>query len=129
MGFPYQKHRENLAALRNRFPAQFPEHLAIDWGWPDGWHELVESACTAVDISGLDLHWRQIKEKFGGLRLYWACDSGVPDLLTAYFDDLCQQSERSCAGCGKAGRRINKGGWIMTYCRACEEISRRAGAP
>jgi hypothetical protein len=55
----------------------------------------------------------QIKEKFGGLRIYY-------DGRSDYIDGLISMAEcysyKTCEACGKPGAKTNHGGWMATLC-------------
>ena len=104
-----------------------------------GWYELLASVCwrifqhenniadririrnkngTTNDQSDLDyipVKFDQIKEKFGGLRIYY---SGGDDYVDGVIDMAEEMSYKICEICGNAGKP-NKGGWITTLCDGC----------
>ena len=55
----------------------------------------------------------QIKEKFGGLRLYYEGSDPYIDGLIAMAEAT---SFKTCEQCGKEGKRRTKGGYIYTSC-------------
>ena len=61
--------------------------------------------------------WRivQLKEKFGGIRLY---SNFASDELYNVIDKYEQISYRTCGVCGKPATKISKG-WIYPYCDDC----------
>ena len=61
--------------------------------------------------------WRivQLKEKFGGIRLY---SNFASDELYDIIDKYEQISYRTCGVCGKPATKISKG-WIYPYCDDC----------
>ncbi len=61
--------------------------------------------------------WRivQLKEKFGGMRLY---SNFASDELYDIIDKYTQISYRTCGDCGKPATKISKG-WIYPYCDDC----------
>ena len=61
--------------------------------------------------------WRivQLKEKFGGIRLY---SNFASDELYDVIDKYEQISYRTCGVCGKPATKISKG-WIYPYCDDC----------
>lgn len=97
-------------------------------GWNDlplGWFPLVDALLT--DLSKLPT-WNisqvsQIKEKFGGLRVYIDYLETNTDADIAQMDELISKAEtRSlelCQSCGAAGTRKNKGNWVVTMCDMC----------
>ena len=105
----------------------------------DGWYELLSSVCwrifqheqniseriavrnkygTLNDQSDLDyvpVKFDQIKEKFGGLRIYF---SGGDDYVEGIVGMAEEMSYKICEVCGNSGKP-NKGGWITTLCNNC----------
>jgi hypothetical protein len=59
----------------------------------------------------------QIKEKFGGLRIYF---SGGDDYVEGVVDMAEEYSYKVCEVCGNAGKP-NKSGWITTLCDNCRD--------
>ncbi len=57
----------------------------------------------------------QIKEKFGGLRIY---HSGGDDYIDGLIGMAESFSYKICEVCGERGKP-NKGGWIATLCDKC----------
>ena len=55
----------------------------------------------------------QIKEKFGGLRIY---TSWEPDYLKAMILKAGHESEHICEICGARGKNEEINGWYMTLC-------------
>lgn len=99
------------------------EYTELD-SLPDGWdiafgRQMCEELREAlIEDDDLD-KWRivQMKEKFGGLRLYDnGCKQGsrVPDIIEKYE----RISERTCINCGKPATKITCG-WIMPVCDDC----------
>jgi len=92
-----------------------------------GWHAPVRKACLALEriaekheapedpYEDPDLRPRaaQIKEKFGGLRLYI---NGHSDEAAAIVDTAEAECAKLCEACGEAGRLRNDLGWITTLC-------------
>ena len=91
-----------------------------------GWTEILTNAfkqiAEAFDKEGVDFSEfsvSQIKEKFGGLRIYTgSLDVDVADQVCEIIDDAETESCRTCEWCGKLGKARN-GGWIKTLCEEC----------
>lgn len=83
----------------------------------DGWASLVREGLAAVAGRGvLD----QVKEKFGGLRLY---SSSLPETSEAEneamwdaLEAIMNRSTSICEQCGAPGQLVVRGGWYRTAC-------------
>lgn len=86
----------------------------------EGWQELITTVHTALTALFPEYEILQIKEKFGGLRYYWAAPEGAdPALVTAghaLVDAAEAQSFKICERCGKEGSVQSLGGWLVTLC-------------
>ena len=60
------------------------------------------------------IHWEQIKEKFGELRLYASAIDGIDKILTRY--ELL--SRCYCEDCGKPARYVTNG-YVVYMCEDC----------
>ena len=58
----------------------------------------------------------QVKEKFGGLRIYFI---GGDLRLRGYVDGLAAASYYICEYCGRAGFLREDLGWVKTLCDGC----------
>ena len=122
-----------------------PMESCMSWGCEigNGWYELLNSVCWRIfqyeqniadrvrirtkngkenDQSDLDyvpVKFDQIKEKFGGLRIYY---SGGDDYVDGIVGMADEYSYKVCEVCGNAGKP-NKGGWISTLCDSCRNKS------
>ncbi|MDT3736820.1 MAG: hypothetical protein ROZ00_11385 [Denitratisoma sp.] len=139
--------KNRAALLKRRFPEQFEDlpnyMISID----PGWFGPIEEACRRIDALLTNeekalFRWRQIKEKFGGLRMYWN-EGGVyldfigPDSLAHIVVEperprLSEQTRERIAGivaeaakkastrcqiCGAPGTLRRRGdGWLVTAC-------------
>jgi len=93
------------------------------WGCEtaDGWFDLIYQACQEIkkvlkedDTFVFD----QIKEKFGGLRLY--C-STTNDEAYKIADSYEEKSYKVCEYCGSQDDVESKGLWIKTLCKKCRD--------
>jgi hypothetical protein len=113
------------------------------WGCEvgNGWYELLSSLCDiitnhekniefrikvrnkngvendAADLSYVPVIFDQVKEKFGGLRIYF---SGGDDYVFGAVGMAEAYSYKICEFCGNPGRP-NKDGWISTLCDNCRQ--------
>jgi hypothetical protein len=96
-----------------------------------GWSSLVARCIAALDEIGEPYEIHQVKEKFGGLRFYFAFDEALsnPDndhgieirihLRRAAYENISAieaESFRTCEKCGALGQRASNGHWIKTLC-------------
>jgi len=105
----------------------------------NGWYELLSSLChriknheeniasrlkyheknntnpSASDSCYIPVTFDQVKEKYGGLRVYF---SGGDDYVFGAVSMAEEYSYKICEICGNAGKP-NKGGWISTLCDNC----------
>lgn len=125
------------------FRSEFAERAS---GYPavgDGWQLIVEKAVERIDAAVGDLlrngkaviRIEQIKEKFGGLRLYADC-TVLPLEIEARFQEAIDLAEArsycTCEVCGARGRLHDDYGWFTTRCdrhAAGEPIEPKRGDP
>lgn len=126
----------NLFANKDKTPMQSPMCFGIEVG--DGWYELLASVCWRIsqheqniedskrvfkdqpekiqeELEYFPVKFDQVKEKFGGLRIYY---SGGDDYIDGVTSMVEEYSYKVCEVCGNAGKP-NKGGWITTLCDNC----------
>lgn len=91
----------------------------------DGWFKIIDEACE--ELSKLQgIQFSQVKEKFGGLRLYLDTydEGGVADKIIHKAE---KESYKTCENCGKPGKP-NKSGWISTLCTSCRKSQHAANS-
>jgi hypothetical protein len=111
------------------------------WGCEcgNGWYDIISNVCWMIkqredNIKGrkeylekndperlseeheyFPVKFDQVKEKYGGLRLYF---SGGDDYVRGLVSMAEAFSYKVCEVCGNKGEP-NKGGWISTLCESC----------
>lgn len=86
-----------------------------------GWHDLLLGLHSNLIAIAPDYGTSQVKEKFGGLRVYLATPEpkAIRDLISAAES----ASYMTCEICGQPGEpRRPKGrpmGWVKTVCESC----------
>ncbi len=109
----------------------------------NGWRELLSSLChritnheeninirlkyceknntnpSAQDACYIPVTFDQVKEKYGGLRVYF---SGGDDYVFGAVSMAEEYSYKICEVCGNAGKP-NREGWISTLCDNCRNKS------
>lgn len=93
----------------------------------DGWEPIIRKALREISkaqtdflLMGkpLDLHIRQVKEKFGRLVLNIRDKGGLMTRIVAHAE---WASECVCEFCGTTVGVETKGGWVKTLCGPCRE--------
>lgn len=116
-------------------------HSCMAWGIEcnNGWYDIISSVCWRIKQHEDNIKWQteykqktepdykseyfpvkfdQIKEKYGGLRMYF---SGGDEYVGGLISMAEAVSYKICEVCGNKGES-NKQGWISTLC----EIHRNA---
>ena len=109
--------------LQEDFPSLFelrpgvPVSIAVG----DGWEPIVRGLCEKLAVwshrNDAPVRFRQVKEKFGELRI--RLEGG-----DEHVDDLVQQAEQqswtTCEVCGRSGT-LRDEGWMVTLCDPCQK--------
>jgi len=108
------------------FPSVFESQSPIireGFGCEDGWFQLIYSLCREINQiveNAPDYHDNfqvlQVKEKFGGLRFYYA---GSDERIKQLIDDAERISYFRCEKCGKGGSLTVRHGFYQTLCKKC----------
>jgi hypothetical protein len=119
------------AAIARKYPALFGDkdklltESLMEFGCEcsDGWYNLINHVCACIDEHIRNGHWKheepyrffQIKEKYGGLRIY---DNGHDDYIFGVIRLAESLSYVTCEVCGNAGRVCcsKTGYWLRTLC-------------
>jgi len=121
-----------------------PRESCMAWGIEcnNGWYELLASVCWRIfqhekniedkkriladepekikaELEYSPVKFDQIKEKYGGLRIYF---TGGDDYIDGIVSMAEEYSYKVCEVCGNSGKP-NKGGWITTLCENCRNES------
>ena len=92
---------------------------------PDGWQHIAKQVEAVLLAEGMDV--RQMKEKFGGLRVYYNLPFEWEELTEEGWNDKVNQIEtliniadyvcqRTCMTCGEAGTQEVYRGWVSVFC-------------
>lgn len=82
-----------------------------------GWEPIIVAACDS--LLDRDVRFDQIKEKFGGLRIYFTASEEDSEFCSGVVRMAEAMSVATCERCGAAGR-IRGGGWLTCLCDSCE---------
>jgi len=134
----YEKYPD-LFSNRAKSPRESCMSFGIECN--NGWYELLSSVCWRIfqherniadririrnqnaipnnqpDLEYVPVKFDQVKEKYGGLRIYF---SGGDDYVDGIVSMAEEYSYKVCEVCGNAGKP-NKGGWITTLCESCRK--------
>jgi hypothetical protein len=83
----------------------------------NGWFDILDKLFDAIEVlkPGKDFEVYQVKEKFGGLRIY---TTPVSNIILSLIDAVEHESYRTCENCGAAGKPRDTN-WIATLCDGC----------
>ena len=112
--------------LTDQLTARYPQlfrNLPIEVG--NGWYNLLEECCARIMAAkpSESLQAAQVKEKFGGLRLYLSTAGESDEVNKAIFEavDAAEcASFKTCERCGRPGSPGN-GSWRRTLCDQCNK--------
>jgi hypothetical protein len=138
---------EKQKELQNKYP-DFLSNIYCGWSTGSGWNKLLEIAFRSIQSHLDDIKYRnewvdnnpeqakkfdtikrelpelqvaQIKQKFGGLRLYI-------DNMDEYTNGIVAMTENMswhiCEDCGNPGK-LREGGWYRTLCDTCHSPASR----
>lgn len=128
----YEKYPQ-LFVNKDKTPMQSPMCFGIETG--EGWYDIISSLCWMIkqyeDSVVWQTQWKQktepeyksdyfpvkfdqIKEKYGGLRVYFSGGDQYVEGLVSMAEAM---SYHICDVCGNKGE-ANKGGWISVRCEA-----------
>lgn len=121
---------------KDKTPMESPMCFGIETG--NGWYEILDHLCWKIKQHEDNIKWHreylekknpeklasepeyfpvkfdQVKEKYGGLRIYF---SGGDDYINGLVSMAESISYSVCEVCGNKGA-ANKGGWISVRCEA-----------
>jgi hypothetical protein len=117
--------------LFERFPHLYADMYGsvrgscMPWGCcvGKGWYPIIEAMSEKLEALILALPEQhrnevkavQVKEKFGGLRVYMSYQT---EEMSAVIREAEKQCYQTCEQCGQPGK-IQKDGWWSVQCRAC----------
>ena len=94
--------------------------MAFGFMCEKGWHQLIFDTLDKIEEivvrDELDIQVTEVKEKFGGLRIYL---DGYTDEIDSFVQAAEKQSFKICEICGEPGKLREINGWLMTRCDKC----------
>lgn len=82
-----------------------------------GWQPIVEEAAQKIEALNTDVACVQVKEKFGGLRIY---TDYIIDEVVEIIREAEKKAECTCEFCGAPGT-LRQVRWWKTLCDSCNE--------
>ena len=109
-----------LEKYADKFEPGWPASFDVDSGWYDILKELFDNLEPFLNWDIVKIC--QVKEKFGGLRVYvdFHGDIDAEDVKQIHdmIDDAESKSLHTCESCGAIGE-VRTIGWIKTLCDDC----------
>jgi hypothetical protein len=97
--------------------------MAFGFMCEKGWYPLIYDTLDKIEEivvrDELDIQVTEIKEKFGGLRIYL---DGYTDEIDKIVQDAEEQSFHICEICGEPGKLREVNRWLMTRCDRCANL-------
>ena len=93
-----------------------PIAFGIECG--EGWYNLIDYVSSKLESLYQDIEVVQVKEKFGGIRIYTNKDTLEAGKIIEFAE---KESENTCEMCGKKGQMMNYSGWYKTRCHKCKD--------
>jgi len=112
------EHAVGLEKILRRIPDGWGRWIGCGPGWYPIIVELDQQLAGVVP----DYEVHQVKEKFGGLRYYYAGPGHLVDEMDRLVRVAEDKADRTCEACGKPGRLHRTTGaypWYQTLCRRC----------
>lgn len=98
------------------FPVKEDGTVQISISCWDGWFPLLEEFFQKLAALNQPVQILQIKEKFGGLRIYLSnSNEEISDLVEATI----AKANNTCEMCGEKGEVMSSHGWLRCICPAC----------
>jgi len=100
--------------ITNKYPGFFED---CEIGCFCGWLELIDRTVEKVLSVDPSAKAKQIKEKFGRLRIYASCNKEAYQIIL----DAEDESQYICEACGTGDSvRLQPGHWLKHYCDDCQ---------
>ena len=92
--------------------------MAFGFECDEGWYLILKNLFEAISKLNppSDFEIFQVKEKFGGLRVY--TNSSTKE-IEALIDKAEEESFNTCEVCGASAKPSTRGGWVKTICENC----------
>jgi hypothetical protein len=111
--------------FKDRQNSRYAIQFGLECG--NGWFTTIKIACELLEEQIAKMpedeqhkyHADQIKEKFGGLRIYLSSQTDKMSMIIRGAEDICNHTCEICGNRSSAETR-NIEGWYRTLCDDCE---------
>ena len=108
---------------REQYGEHVPQICLYGFQHGAGWNWLVEQVFEYIEAQDVETTVVQVKEKFGGLRIYTAGVQADGDRAADRVFNAIQfaghLSRGICEMCGQTGATFHDEGWLQTRCDNC----------
>jgi hypothetical protein len=106
-----------LDYFKNKYPKLFGDDL-ISFDCGDGWKDIIDRLLSKIndEMVRIDTHVLQVKEKFGGLRVYLGREN---DSMSEAIRGAEKEATKTCETCGTKEDVKTEGSWLKTLCSEC----------
>lgn len=94
----------------------------LEASYGTGRQPIIDTLAADLAVIEPDLSVNQVKEKFGGLRVYVSATPAHHDAVYARIEQTEQDAERTCERCGQPGQLNDDLHWVLTLCDACSDL-------
>jgi len=101
--------------VKEDYPSLFHNNM-ISFGCGKGWKKLVLKTCKRLLKANPKIKIDQLKEKFGGLRIYLNVYEPETEKIV---DEAENESFKICEICGTRRNVTVEGSWVKTFCKRC----------
>lgn len=117
-----QRYEELWAEAKRPYASLYGTRCLGDWVGPGWWPLLLEvyaEMLRVTEATGCKIRIQQVKEKFGGLRVYYHLTGYNTDEAHAIVESAVRKAElkaiHTCEMCGEPGHQRDNG-WVKTLC-------------
>lgn len=118
--------------MTNELREQLKDRINWEKGFPpaigvgDGWLPIIDELDNAIRKVKESYRVAQIKQKFGGLRVY--TDSDEVAVIAELIRAAEVKAQVTCEECGNLGRQTSVGYWHCVLCPDCEKVLQERAA-
>lgn len=91
----------------------------LTWSIGEGWKPLVRDLLAKLLELDPTIQILQVKEKFGGLRVYYVSNRDTYDAADELVAEAEALAARTCENCGKPGHTRTDRAYVITLCDEC----------